>query len=106
MDKKKKTIIKIFKNIGFSTAIPTYLKEVDFLDVTLNLQNGTCRPYKTPNNKLYCIPSFFNHLPQIIKQLPISICEILSENSSNYEVCNTTKVEYEDSLKKSGCNVY
>ena len=30
--------IKIFKDIGFSIYIQTNLKEVDFLDVTLNLR--------------------------------------------------------------------
>ena len=34
MDKKRKTIIEIFKGIGFSIDIQTNLKEVDFLDVT------------------------------------------------------------------------
>ena len=52
MGKKRKTIMKIFKRIGFSADIQTNLKEVNFLDVTLNLQNGTYRPYKKPNNKL------------------------------------------------------
>ena len=52
MGKKRKTIMKIFKHIGFSTDIQTNLKEVNFLDVALNLQNGTYRPYKIPNNKL------------------------------------------------------
>ena len=37
MYKKRKSIIKIFKDIGFSIDIQTNLKEVDFLDVTLNL---------------------------------------------------------------------
>ena len=46
IDKKRKTIIKMFKDIGFSIDIQTNLKEVDFLDITLNLQNGTYRPYK------------------------------------------------------------
>ena len=43
MDKKTKSIIKIFKDIGFNTDIQKNLKEVDFLDVTLNLQNDTYR---------------------------------------------------------------
>ena len=34
MDKKRKTIIEIFKGIGFSIDIQTNLKEVDFPDVT------------------------------------------------------------------------
>ena len=57
MDKKRKTIIKIFRDIGFSIDIQTNLKGVDFLDVSLNLQNGTCRPYKKPNDKLFYIHS-------------------------------------------------
>ena len=98
-------IIKIFKDIGFSIDIQTNLKEVDFLDVTLNLQNGTYRPYKKANDKLLYNHSSSNHPPQIIKQLPNSISERLSKNSSNQEVFNTAKVEYEDALKKSGYNV-
>ena len=50
MDKKRKTIIKIFKDIGFSIDIQTNVKEEDFLDVTLNLQNGNYRSYKKANN--------------------------------------------------------
>ena len=83
MDKKGKAIIKISKDIGLSIDIQTNLKEVDFLDVTLNLQNGTYRPYKKANDKLLYIDSLSNHPPQIIKQLPKSISERLSKNSSN-----------------------
>ena len=104
-NKKRKTIIKIFKDIGFSIDIRTNLKELDFLDVTLNLKNGTYHPYKKGNDKLLYIHSSSNHPPQIIKQLPNSISERLSKNSSNQEVFNTAKVEYEDALKKSGYNV-
>ena len=48
-DKVRKNIIRVFKDIGFSLEIETNLKEVDFLDVSLNLRNGTYRPYKKPN---------------------------------------------------------
>ena len=41
----------------------------------------------------------------IIKQLPNSISERLSKHSSNQEIFKTTKIEYEDPLKKSGYNV-
>ena len=36
-EKIRKNIIEVFKGIGFSTEIETSLKEVDFLDVSLNL---------------------------------------------------------------------
>ena len=83
IDKKGKTVIKIFKDIGFRIDIKTNLKDVDFLDVTLNLQNGTYCPYKKPNDKLLYIHSSSNHPTQIIKQLPNSISEKLSKNTSN-----------------------
>ena len=40
MDKKRKTIIKIFKDIGFSTGIQTNLKVVDYKKV-LNVHTST-----------------------------------------------------------------
>ena len=43
-----------------------------------------------------------NHPPQIIKQLPTSIEERLSRNSSNKEIFDTIKNEYEDALQQSG----
>ena len=103
--KKRKTTIKIFKDIGFSIDIQTNLKEVDFLDVTLNLQNGTYHPYKKPDDILLYIHSLSKHPPQIIKQLPNSISERLSKNSSNEKIFKTAKVECKDALKKSGYNV-
>ena len=71
----------------------------------LDLKNGTYCPYKKPNDKLFYIHSLQNPPPQIIKQLPNSISERTSKNSSNQEIFNTVKVEYEDALKKSGYNV-
>ena len=105
MNKKRKTIIKIFKGIGFSIDIQTSLKEIDFLDVTLNLQNRTYRSYKKPNDKLLYVNLSSNHPPQIIKQLSNSISESLSKIFSNQEIFNTIKVEYKDALKKLGYNI-
>ena len=93
MDKKRKTIIKIFKGIGFSIDIQASLKEIDFLNVTLNLQNGTYRSYKKRNDKLLYVNLSSNHPPQIIKQLSNSISESLSKIFSNQEIFNTIKVE-------------
>ena len=41
MDKKRKAIIRIFQDIGFSIDIQTRDKEEDLFDVTMNLQNST-----------------------------------------------------------------
>ena len=43
--------------------------EVDFLNVTFNLERNTYRLYKKPNNNLIHINNLSNHPPQIIKHL-------------------------------------
>ena len=70
MDKKRKTTINFFKDIGFSIDIQTNLKEEDFLDVTLNLQNGTYHPYKKTNDKLLYIHSSSNRKLSNNYQIP------------------------------------
>ena len=54
-DRVRKKIISINKNIDFKIEIVTNLREVDFLDVTFNLENNTYRPYRKPNYKLIYI---------------------------------------------------
>ena len=97
-----KNIIKTFKDIGFAIDVETNLKIVDFLDITFNLNNGTYRPYKKPNDLLLYINKSSNHPPQIINQLPKIINERLSRNSSNEEVFNSSKYQYEKALRDSG----
>ena len=58
-----------------------------------------------PNSKLLYIHTSSSHPPQILKQLPIAINEQLIHNSSDQAVFNSTKLEYEDALKKSGYKV-
>ena len=68
-DRIRKKIISIFKNIDFKIETVTNLTEVDFLDVTFNLENTTYRPYKKPNDELIYIDVSSNCPPQIKKQL-------------------------------------
>ena len=68
----------------------------------VQLNNGTYRPYKNPNNLLLYINKSSNHPPQIINQLPKIINERLSRNSSNEEVFNSSKYQYEKALRDSG----
>ena len=104
MDRMKKNIIKIFKDVTFKIEIQTNLKIVDFLDVTFNLENGTYRPYKKPNDSLLYINTSSNHPPQVIKQLPTSINKRLNKNSSCKQVFEESKLEYESALKNCGYN--
>ena len=101
-DKMRKKIIQIFKNIGFEIEIKAMLKIVDFLDITLNLKDGSYKPYKKPNDKLLYINTESNHPPNIIKDIPISVNKRLNQNSSSKKIFNESKKEYEEALKESG----
>ena len=101
-DRIQKDIIEIFKYAGFEIEIKTNLHLVDSLDVTFNLLDETYKPYKKPNDQLLYVNTSSNHPPQIIKQLPISISNRLSNNSSNKQVFDMSKGEYEKALRESG----
>ena len=82
--------------------VKTDLHIVDVLDVTFNLLDGTYKLYKKPNYQLMYVNTSSNHLPQIIKQLPTSISNRLSNNSSNTQDFDMSKGEYEKALRESG----
>ena len=104
-DKVRKNIIRVFKDIGFSSEIETNLEEADSLDVFLNQRNGTHQPYKKTNDRLLYLHSLSSDPQNIIKLIANSIQERPSKNSSNEDTFNTTKCECEDALKKSGFEV-
>ena len=93
-------IISVLENIHFKIEIVTNPTEVDFLDVTFNLENNTYRPYRKLNDKLIYIDVSSNHLPQIKKQLTKVISDRLSRNSSNADIFDNTKLEYDEALEK------
>ena len=93
--------IEIFKNAGFKIEI-TNLHIIDFLDVTFNLLDETYKLYKKPSDQLLYVNTSSNHPPQIIKQLPISISNRLSNNSSNKQVFDMSKGKSEKALRESG----
>ena len=101
-DRIQKDIIEIFKYAGFEIEIKTNLHLVDSLDVTFNLLDETYKPYKKPNDQLLYVNTSSNHPLQIIKQLPISISNRLSNDSSNKQVFDMSKGEYEKALTETG----
>ena len=71
--------------------------------MTFNLLDGTYKPYKKTNDQLLYVNTSSNHPPQIIKQLPISISNRLSNNSyNNKPAFDMSKSEYEKALRESG----
>jgi len=64
----KKQFQKYFKNNGLDIVIQCNMKTVDYLDVTLNLNDSTYKPYHKPENETNYVHKDSNHPPNIIKQ--------------------------------------
>ena len=63
----------MFKENELDIIIQCNMKTVNYLDVALDLENSTFRPYQKGNNQMKYINIESNHPPSIIKQLPLSI---------------------------------
>ena len=98
----KKRIQKIFKENGLEITIRCNLKIVDYLDVTLNLNDGSYKPYRKPDEETLYIHAKSNHPPNIIKQLPISVEERLRSLSSSKEIFDEAAKYYQEALEKCG----
>ena len=90
-DKIRKKIFHVFKDNAFNIDIVTNLMEVNFLDVSFNLRNGSYQLYKKPNDELKCINVLSNHPPQTLKQPTTTISDKLSRNSSSKLIFNESK---------------
>ena len=100
----KKQFQKIFSDNGLQIKIKCNQKIVDYLDVTLDLDNGTSKPFRKPNDEFRYINAKSNHPPNITKQLPNSIESGLRALSSNEKLFQEAAVGYQNALHKCGYN--
>ena len=102
LEKMKKHIQKIFKEKMLDVIIECNTKIVNHLDVTFNLNDGTYKPYKKPNDETKYIHVDSDHPPSIIKQIPKSIATRLSSLSSSKETFLESAQSYEQNLASCG----
>ena len=95
----RKRLHRLFGEFGFRLDIQIDLKISDYLDVTLNLYNGTVSPFRKRNQDLRYVNRGSNHPIQIFNHVPKGIEHRLSNNSSNKEIFERSKQEYEEALK-------
>ena len=101
-DKMRKGFHQLYKENGLSLEITCNVKTGNYLDITLDLNTGTYKPYHKPNDETLCIHAKSNHPANILKQLPISIETRLSNLSSNPEIFHETSKHYQNILNQSG----
>ena len=103
-EKIKKHFQSIFRKNNFSIIVKCNLKIVDFLDVTLDLSDGSYKPFHKPNSEINYIHRESNHPPSIIKQSPLSVESRLSKLSSDENVFIQAASVYREALKRAGYN--
>ena len=101
-DKMRKGFHQLYKGNGLSLDITCNVKTGNYLNITLDLNTGTYKPYHKPNDETLCIHAKSNHPANILKQLPISIETRLSNLSSNREIFHETSKHYQNILNQSG----
>ena len=82
------------------------MKIVNYLDVSLNLNNSNHKPYHKPDNEMLYIHKYSNHLPSILKQIPTSIQNKIPTLSSYETIFSKSKEIYQKSLQKSGYRLF
>ena len=98
---KIQNIIRAFKLLGLRIEIASNLKIVHFLDVTLNLNNGTFKPFTKSNSAPTYINIDSNHPSSFLKQIPNAVNQRINRLSSSKRTFLESKSIYDKSLKSS-----
>ena len=99
-DKIRNEFYQLFKESGLSSEIECNLKTVNYLDITLDLNTGTYKTYRKPNDEMLYIHAKSNHSTNTLKQLPI--LSRSSNLSSNSEIFHEASKHYQNILNQSG----
>lgn len=98
----KKEICKVFAKNEHKITIEANKKVANFLDVTLDLNNGKFKPYSKPTNTPLYVHGKSNHPPTTTKNIPESVNRRMSEISSVEQVFNEAATPYQHALRNSG----
>ena len=72
LERIKKNLQKTFSDFGLEIVAESNLRIVNYLDVTLNLDNGSFKPYHKPDDIIQYINKESNHPPTITKHLSVA----------------------------------
>ena len=102
LERIKKDFQKLFKSYDLEIVALCNLKIVNYLDVTLDLETGNYKPYRKPGNEINYVHVQSNHPPNVIKQIPLSIQNRLSNLSSDENIFTESLQYYKDALERAG----
>ena len=103
MEKLRQKIHEMFDDHKLGITVETNLKVVNYLDVTMSLEDGTYKPYRKDNN---AVPVYIhkdsNHAPSVKRGLCQMISNRISDLSSSEEIFKSVAPIYNQALKNSG----
>ena len=102
LERIKKNLQKLFKDFGLEILAESNLRIVNYLNVTLNVNNGSFKPYHKPGDIIEYLNNESNHPTSVIKHLPVFTEKWFSNNSSDEKIFKEAAIYYEDTLDKGG----
>ena len=103
-DRERKELAAVFDNLGLKITAQTNQLRTNFLDLTFDLNNGSYKPYRKPNDDPLCISQFSNHPPPIIRELPHSINRRINTLCCDKETFEEAAPTCNDALTQSNFN--
>ena len=95
---------RLFKECDQEITAESSQQIVNYLDVALNLKDGTFRPYNKPDDQIQYMHTKSNHSLNNIKHILASIEIRLSKLSSTEIIFKDSTTQCEDNLRQSGYN--
>ena len=101
-ERLKQKISDIFKVYGLKVKVEVNKKVVDYLNVTLNLLDGSHRDFTKPGQVINYVHVESNHPPAVTKSIGKGVNYRLNANSSSEAMFDAAKGPYQEALKRSG----
>ena len=105
-DRERKELTAVFDNLGLKITALTNQLRTNFLDLTFDLNNGSYKPYRKPNDDPLYINQFSNHPPPIIRELPHSINRRIITLCCDKETFDEAAPTCNDALTRSNFNAH
>ena len=99
---EKKALKALFREYGLELESFVVGKSVNFLDVSFDLRTEDFKPYRKPESDILYVHSESNHAECVLNEIPKSIGNRLSTLSSNNQIFDRYKTEYENALNVAG----
>ena len=102
IERIRKKVHQLFKDLNLKVTIEANMAQTDFLDLLLNLNTETYRPYRKKNEVPLYISAQSNHPPMIKKHLPDMIATRVSNLSSSRHIFENECKVYNHALIHAG----